>query len=190
MASWAGDFVARYRILDIGSTTCSQAIPCSEILKCHTNSQLSDPRQSIMQFLSQQPWNVTNLKPIRLLVAFLFMTLCVTSRALFMPIHHGGGPTHGVGAICQSHGGLSGAFSKDPKDARYPYNAGVAAYRAKLYDQAQEHLDAASLAQDLQLQQQAFYNRETAFSRQGSRSRIVKKPRLWEALSNTRTLWS
>ncbi len=37
-----------------------------------------------MQFLSQQPWNVTNLKPVRLLVAFLFMTLFVTSKG---PLH-------------------------------------------------------------------------------------------------------
>ena len=76
-------------------------------------------------------------------------------------------------------------FSRKKHDARYPYNAGVAAYRSKLYDQAQEYFDAASLAQDLQLQQQAFYNRGNSLFKSGEQEQdFQKKTQHWrEALS-------
>ena len=137
-----------------------------------------------MQFLSQQPWNVTNLKPVRLLVAFLFMTF-VTSRG---PLH-ADSPREAArlmesGQIFKSKEAYHARYLKDPKDARYPYNAGVAAYRAKLYDQAQEYFDAASLAQDLQLQQQAFYNRGNSLFKAGEQEQDFQKNQHWrEALS-------
>ena len=139
-----------------------------------------------MQFLSQQPWNVNNLKPVRLLVAFLFMTLCVTSRG---PLH-ADSPREAArlmesGQFGQAMEAYQALSLKYPRDARYPYNAGVAAYRAKLYDQAQEYFDAASLAQDLQLQQQAFYNRGNSLFKAGEQEQdFQKKTQHWrEALS-------
>ncbi|HAW01033.1 MAG TPA: primosomal protein, partial [Verrucomicrobiales bacterium] len=52
--------------------------------------------------------------------------------------------------------------SRKPDDSRYLYNAGVAAYKAQKFQEAQEYFDASSLSSDLGLQQQSFYNRGNA----------------------------
>ena len=57
--------------------------------------------------------------------------------------------------------------AKNPKDGRFFYNAGVAAYKAQQFKEAQQFFDAASLSSDLLLQQQSFYNRGNALYREG-----------------------
>jgi Ca-activated chloride channel family protein len=71
--------------------------------------------------------------------------------------------------------------SKKPDDARYLYNAGVAAYKALEYQEAQEFFDAASLSSDLNLQQQSFYNRGNALFKAGeNEAQFEKKTQLWK----------
>ena len=56
---------------------------------------------------------------------------------------------------------------KHPDDPRFTYNAGVSAFRAGQLTEALEHFDAASLAPDLALQQQAHYNMANTLFRAG-----------------------
>ncbi|MCS1407132.1 MAG: hypothetical protein M2R45_00289 [Verrucomicrobia subdivision 3 bacterium] len=56
---------------------------------------------------------------------------------------------------------------ENPDDPRFTYNAGVAAYRAGQMTDAVEQFDAASLAPDLKLQQQAHYNMGNSLFRLG-----------------------
>jgi Ca-activated chloride channel family protein len=71
--------------------------------------------------------------------------------------------------------------SKKPDDARYLYNAGVAAYKALKFQEAQEYFDAASLSSDLNLQQQSFYNRGNALFKAGeNEAQFEKKTQLWK----------
>ncbi|MGA0409570.1 MAG: tetratricopeptide repeat protein, partial [Limisphaerales bacterium] len=64
--------------------------------------------------------------------------------------------------------------SQNPKDQRYAYNAGVAAYRAGLFEEAQDFFDVASLSQDLNLQQQSFYNRGNSLFKEGESQQDFK----------------
>ncbi|MBT5925415.1 MAG: primosomal protein, partial [Verrucomicrobia bacterium] len=71
--------------------------------------------------------------------------------------------------------------TKHSGDARYLYNAGVAAYKALKFEEAQEYFDAASLSSDLDLQQQSFYNRGNALFKAGeNESQFEKKTQLWK----------
>lgn len=71
--------------------------------------------------------------------------------------------------------------AKHPKDSRYLYNAGVAAYKALKYDEAQEYFDAASLSEDLGLQQQSFYNRGNALFKAGEvEANFERKTQMWK----------
>ena len=71
--------------------------------------------------------------------------------------------------------------SRKPDDSRYLYNAGVAAYKAQKFQEAQEYFDASSLSSDLGLQQQSFYNRGNALYKSGeSEAEFEKKAQLWK----------
>lgn len=70
---------------------------------------------------------------------------------------------------------------KHPKDSRYYYNAGVAAYKAMKFAEAQEYFDAASLSEDLNLQQQSFYNRGNALFKAGEEeANFERKTQIWK----------
>ncbi|MDA0750084.1 MAG: primosomal protein [Verrucomicrobia bacterium] len=70
---------------------------------------------------------------------------------------------------------------KHPKDSRYYYNAGVAAYKAMKFAEAQEYFDAASLSEDLDLQQQSFYNRGNALFKAGEEeANFERKTQMWK----------
>ena len=70
---------------------------------------------------------------------------------------------------------------KHPKDSRYYYNAGVAAYKALKFSEAQEYFDAASISQDLDLQQQSFYNRGNALFKAGEEeANFERKTQMWK----------
>lgn len=71
--------------------------------------------------------------------------------------------------------------SKKPDDSRFLYNAGVAAYKALKFQEAQEYFDAASLSTDLDLQQQSFYNRGNALYKSGeNEADFERKTQLWK----------
>ena len=71
--------------------------------------------------------------------------------------------------------------SRKPDDSRYLYNAGVAAYKAQKFQEAQEYFDASSLSSDLGLQQQSFYNRGNALYKSGeNEAEFEKKTQLWK----------
>ena len=71
--------------------------------------------------------------------------------------------------------------ARKPDDSRYLYNAGVAAYKAQKFQEAQEYFDASSLSSDLGLQQQSFYNRGNALYKSGeSEAEFEKKTQLWK----------
>ena len=71
--------------------------------------------------------------------------------------------------------------SRKPDDSRYFYNAGVAAYKAQKFQEAQEYFDASSLSADLNVQQQSFYNRGNALYKAGeSEAEFEKKTQLWK----------
>ncbi len=71
--------------------------------------------------------------------------------------------------------------AKNPKDSRYLYNAGVAAYKALKFDEAQEFFDAASLSTDLGVQQQSFYNRGNSLYKAGeNEAQFERKTQLWK----------
>ena len=71
--------------------------------------------------------------------------------------------------------------SRRPDDSRYLYNAGVAAYKAQKFQEAQEYFDASSLSSDLGLQQQSFYNRGNALYKSGeNEAEFEKKTQLWK----------
>lgn len=70
---------------------------------------------------------------------------------------------------------------KNPKDSRYYYNAGVAAYKALKFSEAQEYFDAASISQDLDLQQQSYYNRGNALFKAGEEeANFERKTQMWK----------
>ena len=70
---------------------------------------------------------------------------------------------------------------KNPKDSRYYYNAGVAAYKALKFTEAQEYFDAASISQDLDLQQQSYYNRGNALFKAGEEeANFERKTQMWK----------
>ncbi len=62
---------------------------------------------------------------------------------------------------------FSGQAKANPKDARFPYNAGASLYRAGDYKGAAEAFSQALSSADLSLQQKAFYNLGNALYRQG-----------------------
>ena len=71
--------------------------------------------------------------------------------------------------------------SRKPDDSRYFYNAGVAAYKAQKFQEAQEYFDASSLSAALNVQQQSFYNRGNALYKAGeSEAEFEKKTQLWK----------
>jgi len=71
--------------------------------------------------------------------------------------------------------------SRKPDDSRYFYNAGVAAYKAQRFQEAQEYFDASSLSSDLGLQQQSFYNRGNALYKAGeNEAEFEQKTQLWK----------
>lgn len=70
---------------------------------------------------------------------------------------------------------------ENPKDARFTYNAGVAAYKAGQFGEAMELFDSASLAPDLNVQQQAHYNMGNALYRAGeSATEFEQKAAAWK----------
>ncbi len=70
---------------------------------------------------------------------------------------------------------------ENPDDPRLTYNAGVAAFRAGQYTEAMEQFDAASLAPDLELQQQAHYNMGNTLYRAGESTEDFKlKSETWK----------
>jgi Ca-activated chloride channel family protein len=73
-----------------------------------------------------------------------------------------------------------------PDDARLHFNAGTAAYRAKEYAEAQKHLNAAVFTDDLQLQQQAYYNLGNAQFRLGEQIEdLGKRQEAWNQAVNS-----
>lgn len=58
-------------------------------------------------------------------------------------------------------------LERSPDDARLHYNAGAAAYRAGQFEEASKSFDAALKAQDVQLQQRAYYNLGNSLYRRG-----------------------
>ncbi len=70
---------------------------------------------------------------------------------------------------------------ENPDDARYTYNAGVAAYKAGQLTEAIDQFEAASLAPDLEIQQQAHYNLGNTFFRAGeSTDDFEQKSAAWK----------
>ena len=68
-----------------------------------------------------------------------------------------------------------------PDDARLHFNAGTAAFQAKDYEKAVQHLNSALVTQDLQLQERAYYNRGNAHFRLGEETSDPKgKMGEWE----------
>jgi len=68
-----------------------------------------------------------------------------------------------------------------PGDPRLRYNAGAAAYRAGAFDEAAEHFTAALRAEDVNLQQQAYYNLGNTFYRAGDgKDELAEKISAWE----------
>src|SRR4051812_20194415 len=73
------------------------------------------------------------------------------------------------------------ALKDRPSDPRLHYNAGSAAYQAKNYDKALEHLNSALLTPDLQLQERAYYNLGNTEYRLGEEaSDPAKKQEAWQ----------
>ncbi|MFO1498110.1 MAG: VWA domain-containing protein [Verrucomicrobiota bacterium] len=72
-------------------------------------------------------------------------------------------------------------LERRPDDPRLHYNAGTAAYQAKKYDEAVRHFSAAATAQDLQLQEHAYYNLGNSLYRVGDgEPDLAKKKEAWE----------
>ena len=70
---------------------------------------------------------------------------------------------------------------ENPEDSRLTYNAGVAAFRSGQYTEAVEHFDSASLAPDLNVQQQAHYNMGNTLYRAGeSMEDFEQKSTAWK----------
>lgn len=70
---------------------------------------------------------------------------------------------------------------ENPDDARFTYNAGVAAYKAGQLAEAIDQFEAASLAPDLEIQQQAHYNLGNTFYRAGeSTDDFEQKTAAWK----------
>lgn len=59
-------------------------------------------------------------------------------------------------------------LERKPSDPKLHFNAGTAAYKEKQFDQATKHFNEATAAQDLGLQQQAYYNRGNALFQLGN----------------------
>ena len=69
-----------------------------------------------------------------------------------------------------------------PDDARLPYNAGTAAYRAGEYETAVNKFNEALRTTDLDLQRNTYYNRGNALYQQGNTAAGASdKQKLWEA---------
>ena len=70
---------------------------------------------------------------------------------------------------------------ENPEDHRLTYNAGVAAFKAGQLAEAIEQFDAASLAPDLNIQQQAHYNIGNALFRAGEATEeFEQKSEVWK----------
>ena len=68
-----------------------------------------------------------------------------------------------------------------PTDPRLHFNAAAAAYQAKDYDKALQHLNNSLVTEDLQLQQRAYYNLGNTQYRQGEDTREPdKKQEIWQ----------
>jgi Ca-activated chloride channel family protein len=73
------------------------------------------------------------------------------------------------------------SLQKKPHDLRLQFNAGAAAYRLGEFDQARKYFEETVNAQDLNLQQQAYYNLGNTLYRLGERaSDPQKKTEPWE----------
>lgn len=72
-------------------------------------------------------------------------------------------------------------LKEKPADLRLQFNAGAAAYQMRDYKQAEEHFRAALVSEDLQLQQQAYYNLGSTQFRAGEgESDLKKREESWE----------
>ena len=70
---------------------------------------------------------------------------------------------------------------ENPEDPRFTYNAGVAAFKAGQLGEAMEQFDAASLASDLNVQQQAHYNMANTLFRAGEATDdFEQKSEVWK----------
>jgi Ca-activated chloride channel family protein len=70
---------------------------------------------------------------------------------------------------------------ENPDDPRFTYNAGVAAFKAGQLGEAMEQFDAASLAPDLNVQQQAHYNMANTLFRAGEATDdFEQKSEVWK----------
>jgi Ca-activated chloride channel homolog len=58
-------------------------------------------------------------------------------------------------------------LERKPSDPRLHFNAGAAAYKGGLFNEAARHFNEATAAQDIKLQQQAYYNRGNALFQSG-----------------------
>jgi Ca-activated chloride channel homolog len=73
-----------------------------------------------------------------------------------------------------------------PNDPRLHYNAGASAYAATNYEAALEHLQSALAAEDLQLQQRAYYNLgNTEFRLGEEESDLQKREQHWQQATNS-----
>lgn len=72
-------------------------------------------------------------------------------------------------------------LEKKPEDLRLHYNGGVAAYQAGEFDQAYKNFQNAAAAEDLSLQQKAYYNMGNALYRLGEHDpNVQSKIASWE----------
>jgi Ca-activated chloride channel family protein len=70
---------------------------------------------------------------------------------------------------------------KNPDDVRLQYNAGAAAYQAKKFEEAAKHFAAAATAQDLKVQEHAYYNLGNSLYRLGEDEPVPdKKTQTWQ----------
>jgi Ca-activated chloride channel family protein len=68
-----------------------------------------------------------------------------------------------------------------PNEPHLHYNAGLAAFQNKQYEQAFRHFNAALVSQDLELQQKAYYNLGNTSVRSGDNEQdLSAKQKLWE----------
>lgn len=100
-------------------------------------------------------------------VLFLMLVLCSTSQKAMATAAE---DAYYSGEYLKASELYSQALKEHPNSAELHYNAGTAAYKNNLYDEAIASFSEALKGEDLSLQQKAYYNRGNALFQKGAES--------------------
>ncbi len=122
----------------------------------------------------QRPTSNVQVAASLILAAFVFLpTVGVASPANALKEYNGGNFTN---ALTEYERLLNEQTQKQkPEDPRLHFNAGTAAYRATNYSVAIQHFNAVLTAQDIKLQQSAYYNLGNTHFRLGNLAEDLDK---------------